>query len=250
MHEVKHFIEAIFNPFFLIVFCFLIGGLVLLNSKRIKYSSFILGFALFFLMIFSTGFFPKWLTESLEAQYPVVTEVNPKIKWIVVLGGGQAQYAKAMAHNQLFTASIRRVIEGVRLYRQLDGAQLILLGGEHEAIPEAKQLAILTQWFAIPKMQVILEERGTNTAEQMIHLYPLLKSEPFYLVTSAIHMPRAILLAKKYKLNPIPAPTDFTYYWQDERWEKMWIPNPKNLVYVNIVWHELLGEIWFFLKGL
>jgi uncharacterized SAM-binding protein YcdF (DUF218 family) len=56
-------------------------------------------------------------------------------------------------------------------------------------------------------------------------------------------------LFRKQGLNPTAAPTDFTYYWYDERWEKIYIPSPNNLVYLNIAWHELLGRLWSTLRG-
>lgn len=109
-----------------------------------------------------------------------------------------------------------------------------------------KEIAVLS---AISSQRIVMEEQSVNTADQAVQLKKILTDEPFYLVTSAIHMKRAVALCRKQGLNPVPAPTDYTYYWNDERWQKRFIPNPNNLVYVNIAWHEILGHLWERLRG-
>ena len=75
-----------------------------------------------------------------------------------------------------------------------------------------------------------------------------LGDKPFYLVTSAIHMPRSMALFTQQGTHPIAAPTDVTNYWQDERWQKRYIPNAHNFLYTEIVLHEYLGLIEFYVR--
>ena len=75
------------------------------------------------------------------------------------------------------------------------------------------------------------------------------KSEPFYLVTSALHMPRAMKLFLKQGLNPLAAPSDYPFYWESRNKFNQWAPHPYNLVIINTVWHEHLGRLWEKLRG-
>lgn len=249
MTFIRHLLEALLNPFFMTLALFACSLLILYiyGNKRIARTG--LFFSFLFFLLFSTGWLPHLLTSKLEAQYPKVHQVNPDIKWVVVLGGGQAQ-VDAPVSDILYGASIKRLLEGVRIHRQLPKAKLLLSGGEYRNItPEAVNLARLSSWFAIPSQDIVLESNSQNTAQQAVEIKKWIGKHPFYLVTSAIHMPRAMALCHQLGLNPIAAPTDFTYFWYDERWQKFYLPNPNNLLYLNIAWHEILGRIWARIRG-
>lgn len=245
MAVIRHFLEAILNPFFLTLLLLAICVFILFwrGNKRWVRSGLLI--ALLLMVFFSTGFIPNALTRYLEDQYQPVAKVDPSVHWVVVFSGGQSDRENIPANAILYSASIKRLVEGVRLYRQLPHAKLLLSGGGYGAMtPEASRLATLAAWFAIPSTDIVLEKKSINTADEAVEIKQWLHDKPFYLVTSAIHMPRAMALCKNQGLNPIAAPTDYTYYWNDERWEKRYIPNPSNLVYLSVAFHELLGRLW------
>lgn len=243
MALMRHVIEYLVNPFFI---CLFLIGLCTLFLWRHKHPLFIRRtMLLVFLVLFgiSSGWLPKYLTQHLESQYSVVTEVDPEIRWIVVLGGGQTLAAGLPANDLLSSASIKRLIEGIRLLRSLPEAQLILSGGGSAGEQkEALLLAELTKWFSIPERQIVLENHSINTADQARELAHIVKNEPFYLVTSAVHMPRSMALCQKEGLRPVAAPTDFTFFWSTDGWVKLFIPNSYNLTYFSIAIHEFLGR--------
>jgi uncharacterized SAM-binding protein YcdF (DUF218 family) len=226
------------NPFFICMLLFFI----LLCRSRPKKNGFIFVFLLFF--FFSTGWFVKTITYHLENQYPIVTSVDPTIHWIVVLAGGQSQLTERPPNSMLYSASVKRLIEGVRLYRQLPNAKLLLSGGGYDSeISEATRLSQVALWFGLSNKDLVLETSSVNTAAQATALKEILRDKPFYLVTSASHMPRAMALCHAQNLHPIAAPTDFTLYWDDNGWEKTYLPNAYNLYYLSIAMHEILGSI-------
>ncbi|KTD65065.1 YdcF family protein [Legionella shakespearei] len=241
----RHFIEFLVNPFFI---CFLLLALTLLFVWRGTCLTFVrrtLLLVCLVLLVISTGWLPRYMTHSLESQYRVVTEIDPKVQWIVVLSGGQFTVNGMPANDLLSSASIKRLVEGVRLLRLLPEAKLVLSGGGSTGEqPEAVLMNQLVQWFAISQKQIVLEKQSINTAEQARELAALVKDEPFYLVTSAVHMPRSMKLCQKQGLHPIAAPTDFTFFWNTENWAKLVIPNPYNVTYFSIAMHEVLGRIW------
>lgn len=233
------------NPLCLIMLLFFL--LLFFLAKGERQSQVFSGFVMIFLilMISSTGFIPRFITQQLEHYYPIVEQASPDIRWVVVLGGGQSSGNQQPENDLLYGTSIKRLVEGVRLYRQLPHAKLLLSGGGYGSdIAESIRLAVLAKWFDIPDSDVVLETSSVNTFDQAVEIKKLLGTQPFYLVTSATHMYRSMHLCQQQGLRPIATPADFTLYWQDERWEKRYLPHPQNLVYLNIALHELLGLAW------
>ncbi|WP_287008027.1 ElyC/SanA/YdcF family protein [Legionella sp.] len=241
----RHLFEVILNPFFLslLLFAVFLTLLWVIGDRLIVRGGLLFVFLL--LIFFSAGWLAENLTRSLEDDYLPVITADPKIHWVVVLSGGQAEKDYIPPNSLLSTVSIKRLMEGLRLYRQLPAAKIVLSGGGYGfEVPEAKNLSEVASWFAIPPSNIVLETASINTADQVKAIKSLVNNEPFYLVTSALHMPRAMKLCWAQGLHPIAAPTDFTLYWNDERWAKRYLPNPQNLFYLSLAMHELLGRIW------
>ncbi len=250
MAAFRHSIEALINPFFLCLLGLVIALIILSFKKNTLKIRILLAVILLILLLLSTGWLPGWLTHRLESKHAVIQQVDPDIHWIVVLSGGQATGNGLPANTLLYSASIKRLVEGVRLFRALPDATLVLSGGGYGADkPESHRLKEVSQWFLIPEERIKLEAESINTADQAKALKSLLGNKPFYLVSSAIHLPRAMALFEKQGMKPIAAPTDFTFFWRDERWHKTWLPNANNIVYFNIALHELLGSSWERLMG-
>lgn len=250
MELLRHSIELLVNPFFI---CLLILGIFSVFLCRGSYPR-LLRIAIptifILLLIMSTGWVPRWLTRQLESQYPIIVSGHPAVKWIVVLSGGQSRVTGMPANDLLFGSSLKRLVEGVRLLRTIPAAKLVLSGGNTTGgTAEALVLNQVAGWFAIPEPQIVLEVQSTNTADQARELVALLHDQPFYLVTSAIHMPRAMVLFQQHGLHPIAAPTDFTFFWESDDLEKIWIPNTYNMSYFSIALHELLGKAWALVSG-
>ncbi|CAM2882836.1 YdcF family protein [Legionella worsleiensis] len=243
----RHVIELLVNPFFL---CLLVLGTSVywlwFRSCSGRVRSALLGVFLV-LLFMSTGWLPRYLTFRLESHYAAVHQVDTAVRWVVVLSGGQSVVSGLPPNDLLSSASMKRLVEGIRLLRLLPKARLVLSGGGSAGEqPEALLLAELAQWFSVPDDKIVLETRSINTADQARELVALVKQEPFYLVTSAVHMPRAMALCQKQGLHPIAAPTDFTFFWSTDSWSKLVIPNVYNLAYCSIALHEILGGLWAF----
>ncbi|MBA2657095.1 MAG: YdcF family protein [Tatlockia sp.] len=245
----RHLFEAILNPFFCILFIFAI--LLALLWRYGTNLTIRIGFTLvFILLVFcSSGVVVSKVTRQLESNYPVISQVDPSVHWVVVLSGGQANLTHLPANNLLNGVSIKRLVEGLRLFRQLPDAKLLLTGGGFDEVPEAIHLSELTAWFAISPSKIVLETQSINTLDQAKALKKLVHNQPFYLVTSAIHMPRSVCLCQAYGLKPIPAPTDFTLYWNAKDWPIRYLPNAHNLFYLSLAMHEILGRAWTKIQG-
>lgn len=240
----RHFIEILVNPFtvFLLLFT---GGVFSAYYQGTKQRWFFAGL-LIFLLVISTGFLPYYLTQYLEQQYPPLQKADGHVRWIVVLSGGQTEQEGLSDHEQLYSASLKRVVAAIALAQRLPQAHVLLSGGGyHQKKAEALRMQTMVSWFPQIAGRVVLETGSINTEDQARLLKPILGKEPFYLVTSATHMPRAILLCQAQGLHPLAAPTDYTLYGQGYFWQKMLLPSPRNLVYLSVSLHEILGIIWF-----
>ncbi|WP_232001742.1 YdcF family protein [Legionella spiritensis] len=246
----RHIFEALFSPFCLVMIGF---TALLFCLYRHRVPMFLkTGFTVIYAVLLATslGWLPYVLTTHLENQYHVVDKPDPAISRVVVFSGGQVDIPGKPAGDLLNTASIKRLIEGIRLLRQLPSGKLLLSGGGYGGeLPEAERMRQVVSLFALPPGDVILETRSLNTADQAQAIKHWVHEEPFYLVTSAIHMPRAMALCRSQGLHPVAAPADFTFFWNDERWGKFYVPNAHNLVYLTIALHELVGQVWGKLTG-
>ena len=73
---------------------------------------------------------------------------------------------------------------------------------------------------------------------------------PFLLVTSASHMPRAMMLNRKAGLNPIPAPTARRAAGTTLKSDPaFWLPSAGALEMSERAIHEYLGIAWAWLGG-
>jgi uncharacterized SAM-binding protein YcdF (DUF218 family) len=108
------------------------------------------------------------------------------------------------APSQLSAQSLARLVEGMRIQKKIPGAKLLLSG---------YAVAILMRQAAdslgISSQQIINEDNARDTEEQSVAIKQFVKNDRFILVTSAIHMPRAMGLFANQGLAPIPAPADF-----------------------------------------
>ncbi|WP_447971118.1 ElyC/SanA/YdcF family protein [Nitrospira sp. M1] len=234
-------------------------GLVLLWFTKKKWLGKVMvsvGFVL--LMAVSTEAISGRMIQALESQYVPLTSSqiqtlassnSPKIPQIVVLAGGVAGDSTLPLHLQILHASRERLLEGIRLYRLLPGSQLILTGGlGFQAVPEATVLSRVAQTYGVKKSDIVLEVQSRDTKDHPRFVSALVRDEPFILVTSAYHMPRAMKLFAKRKLYPIPSPIG---HWKAERTFSLWswIPGSSGLRLADMAMHEYLGIAWAWLQG-
>ena len=167
---------------------------------------------------------------------------------VVVLGGGVHQGSRTM-FDRLKSGTAQRVFEGVRLWRALPGAQLVLSGGSYEpGAGEARAMAALARELGVPESALSLEVESWDTGEQAVMLKPMLGREPFALVTSAFHMRRALAMLRDQGMRPWPAPTDFTTRGFGFTYNTL-LPQAGGLSISEAAIYEHLGWLWYRLKS-
>jgi len=191
----------------------LLGLIFLLFTRRQKLAKALLAIGLLILVLFSYQPVSDRLLASLEQRYhPVVTRADVKapVKWIVVLGGGHVSDRRLPPSDQLTTTTLARLMEGIRLYHLFPGSKLLLSGGGFfGSTPDARVMARTAVLFGVNQPDIELEDQSKDTEDEARLIRPMLRDEPFLLVTSASHMHRSMRLFLKQGMKPIAAPADF-----------------------------------------
>jgi uncharacterized SAM-binding protein YcdF (DUF218 family) len=174
------------------------------------------GLALGWLWLWATPVASHALRAALEARYPP----QPLSHWagqaaqaVVVLGGGVRPAERAGEPPNL-NAAADRVWHAARLYHAGVAPLVVASGGSDpstSATSEATAMAQLLQALGVPHTALRLEERSRNTRQNAQYTAQLLQPlgvQRVVLVTSALHMPRAVPLFEAQGLEVLPAATD------------------------------------------
>ncbi|HVQ36353.1 MAG TPA: ElyC/SanA/YdcF family protein [Pyrinomonadaceae bacterium] len=235
----------------------IVGFVLLWSTRRQKAGKLFVTIGGLLLIFLGYGISTNWLLKPLERQYQPILRVesltaqNPEpIKWIVVLGGGGSFSSQLPSPSQLSNASLTRLIEGIRLHRQLPGSKLILSEGNiFESGPVGEIMGQVAQDLGVDKADLVMETQSQDTEAQATLMLPLVGSERFILVTSASHMPRSMALFRKQGLNPIAAPTDFESVSAESWRPSALYPSAGGLRKAELAIHEYVGLAWAKLRG-
>lgn len=246
----KKIVSLFFQPLS-IVLVLLVSGLILLwLTKKKNLGRIIITLGTIVLLLASYGFMADRLVVSLESRYSPLLDVSnirnsQDIKWIVVLGGGAHPDPRLPISSQLAPSSLIRLLEGIRLHRQLPGSRLIISGGAaFQDAPESETMAKMALLMGVNEKDMVRENRSMDTADQAKMIARTVGRNRFILVTSAIHMPRSVALFRKFGMDPIPAPTEYIVVRQSHVHPRSFFPVADSLDKMEAAIHEYLGLIW------
>lgn len=174
--------------------------------------------ALLVLVVSSNHLVARALVRSLESQVPVAE--LPQAAAIVVLGGGTKPALPPRPWVDLSEEG-DRALYGARLYREDKAPLLILSGGRiswsgdgvWKSHPESRDMAEIVQAMGVPEKAILQDPDSLNTHENAVNVQRIMKTKGIQgqvlLVTSAMHMPRSLLIFKHQGIDVVPAATDF-----------------------------------------
>lgn len=170
--------------------------------------------ALLVLLVGSNAWVATHLVKSLEWRH-LPPKPMPTADAIVVLGGSTrpADYPRPWVD---LLESGDRVLHGAQLYQAGKAPKLILSGGRIEwkggGPSESDDMAQIAMAMGVPRADILQEPTSLNTYQNAVNVKAILEREGFskiLLVTSAMHMPRALAIFQKQGMDAIAAPTDF-----------------------------------------
>ncbi len=250
---IKQILGGLIMPLPVVLFL-LTAGLVLLwaTSRQLLGRSLILtGILLLFLV--SLPAVGDRLILPLEEEYPHIIEpesVNSEVEWIVVLGHGAGFHPEVQPHARLSGEALFRVLEGVRLHRALPGTRLLFTGyGPVEGFSSAQANADVALDLGVSEEFVEVDPGPRDTGEEAEAARARIDpGEPFILVTSAAHLPRAVLHFRGRGLDPIPAPAQ-RYSLDQPRSLRGNFPSGGGVHMIERAVHERVGILWGRITG-
>jgi uncharacterized SAM-binding protein YcdF (DUF218 family) len=214
-----------------------------------------LGFTIFVIyMAFTTPLGANKLVGILEDRYP---EPSPCVDAsrdvvITVLGGGMSGQADSVHElERLHNSSYQRALGGLRLAKQHPQADVYFIGGGlHAEVSEAELMAHLITRLEPLGDRVVVENDSANTVENARALASLLQARnipQIYLVTSALHMPRAVSVFKKVGFDVCAYPVDRLKV--EPKYSGALVPQISALTKSTQAIHEIYGYLFYLLVG-
>jgi len=212
--------------------------------------------ALVLLLLLGWEPLPDALLRHLESLYPPVArqQIAPDTAGVIVLGGAlESAYVWSVPGQSALNDGAERMTEAVALLRQQPQLKLVFTGGEGELfggdLPEAERASVFFEGQGIPAARVLFESVSRTTYENAVlskRIVGVEATQPWLLLTSASHMPRAMAAFRKTGWNVTAYPVDFragkatpwTQYTLDQGVKK-W----------RIGLHEVIGLIAYRLSG-
>jgi uncharacterized SAM-binding protein YcdF (DUF218 family) len=237
------------NLLLLVCFCCLI---LLLRRKIEAVAKTFLALALITFYAISTTYVANAILAPLEFKYPPYQQTNNRLAYIVVLGCSHSKSGHLPSSSYLYGCSQVRLHEALRLYQLNPGAKVIFTGaGGDKGNTLADTMALFAREVGIRAADIIVEPRPSDTIEEVALVSPVIVDANSAIVTSAAHMPRAMLLFKRQGVDITPAPTDYLIRYQPRKLHLLhFIPAVYNLDKVDHAFHEYYGLVWLFVKDL
>ncbi len=200
-----------------------------------------------------SGAVAERLVAPLERAFPVPPDAV-RTDAVVVLAG-TVDLARSTPRRVELYHRAERIFEGARLVTQGRARWLVISGGsgdpDRPGAREAELLAVLARQLGVPADRIVLETRSRTTHENAAYTVPLLRERgfrSFFLVTTAMDMPRAVACFRKEGAEPIPFPVDYRVTPPGSGW-KRWVPDATTLVLSAEAIHEYVGYAVYWALG-
>lgn len=184
------------------------------------------------------------LLSPLVNTYPTYQN-QQEIKYIVVLGGGYTFNPQLAPSSNLSGFGLQRIAEGVRIYQQNPGTKLIFTGAPtvKNTLSSAGTAAKVAESLGVPRHDIITLDTPRDTQQEAQQVASSIGNQPFALVTSADHLPRAMIFFQQQGLSPLPAPSGQVSTDSPLGMREKLLPQSKYLSRSERAWYEILGRL-------
>ena len=229
----------------------MLAGLVL--RKR-----FLLWIGVAVLLLFSMPIVSNVIMRMVEgpARRVPVSSVG-RADAVVVLSGMLTQIDGAPLGE--WNDAVDRFEGGIELFKAGKAPVIVFTRGqvpwETDAVPEGELLAKRAVLLGVPKTAIRLTEKVGNTADEAVAAWKLLGfkkggGKSILLVTSACHMPRALMLFEKAGFRVVPFRVDYQGSDRSKVTVLSFLPNGASLSESERALREVLGWLFYWVRGL
>ena len=200
-------------------------------------------------LIAAVGVLPigSGLALPLEARFPPWDATRGPPTGIVVVGGGVIKSEISAERGQVAVGrSVERIIAAIELARRYPGAHVVFAGGG-----EGDFVVRLLEKLGVPGDRVIVERKSRNTAENAAFAKQLVMpkaGERWLLVTSAMHMPRAVGVFRKAGFTVDAYPVDYLTSGAKDLWTAS-DTLMGGIGITDLVVHEWIGLLVYWITG-
>lgn len=208
--------------------------------------------ALFIFLVFSNGWLlevyaKKWQGKSIDIN-------TEKVYSCGIIPGGFA--SPDVNADGYFNAAADRFIQAVKLFKLGKINHILICGGNGKInkndFREGQWVKNELKVMGIPDSVIIAEDRSNDTFDNAMYSKQILDSlqlkPPYLLITSAHHMPRALLLFNKASVPVYPFPCNYIAGRSSFSFSSL-IPNLQVLLGWDIYLKETAGFIWYKIKS-
>lgn len=201
------------------VVCWLLVVALILWWRKSRFVPIPVATALLVLLLSSNTWVANSLVQSLEWQH--LQGTLPTADAIVVLGGATRSKSPPRPSVDLSEAG-DRILYGAQLYREGKAPLIIASGGRIDwrgsGAAESADMAVILKTLGVPDSAILQDPTSLNTYQNAVNVQQILKKQgirKILLVTSAMHMPRSLLIFQRLGIDTIAAPTDFLVTQQE-----------------------------------
>jgi uncharacterized SAM-binding protein YcdF (DUF218 family) len=179
----------------------------------------------------------------------------PPADAIILLGGSLSPPSTQNTTENLGEAA-DRIVHALRLYRQKKAHFIVVSGGnlpwQDAALPEGSLVANLLMELGVPPSAIVLELDSRNTLENATNTAAIFAARGWktgLLVTSGLHMPRALATFEKVDLEVTAAATDIRAQYPTNSDLLDLLPDASALSQTTFCVKEFLGRFVYRLRG-
>lgn len=213
--------------------------------------------SLVLLIVFSNSFLTYEAIRKWELPVTAITDIKIPYEAGIVLGGGMVQLDTSNG-EYIFRSNNDRFLQAVKLYKAAKIKKILISGGSgsyfSKGESESKYIKnFLVKNDIVPDRDIWIDTLSKNTHENAVESKKVLllngAKGSFLLITSAIHMRRALGCFKKEGVDVIPFVTDKLYISRRRDIEFLFIPDIENMLLWDSLFHEWIGYLTYKVAG-
>jgi uncharacterized SAM-binding protein YcdF (DUF218 family) len=199
----------------------LLLGTLLLMTRWWRTGRVIIVFVAFLFILIGVSPIPIRMAANLEDRFPKPHIVPSNVVGAILLGGSFNRAVSVERGLVSYLITCSRIIEFAQLAHQNPNLRLVFTGGGVPISKGQSESALLRkvyQEMGIDTSRILFEDKSKDTIQNAKFSFELVKpqkGETWLLVTSALHMPRAMGLFRKAGWNVLAYPVDYHSKFSD-----------------------------------
>lgn len=240
-------------PLNLCIALLVIGALLYIVRQR-KLGALVAIVGLVWALFWSLPASSLWAGGRLEQLYPHTLPDNlPHAQAIVVLGGNTANSRHNWFEPYDPDTASPRIDTAAMLYQAGLAPYIVLSGAALDGnLSEAHMMARALAQKGIPEPAFILETESLTTHQNAVYTGKILKENGMkrvLLVTSALHMPRAMAVFRKQGITAIAAASSPQITVPNDSEFSFWLPSMRALSASRSIVKEYVGMLVYWVRG-